>query len=84
LRGNNRTQGLLPELHALLGQGEVRPVTPLMDERDYGIGAQILREIGAKKIRLLTNKPEKKVGLKAFDIDIVEIVPIEKIKGQKA
>lgn len=81
LRGNNRTQGLTQELQNLMGMEDVRPSTPLMDERDYGIGAQILRAIGAHKIRLLTNKPEKKVGLKAFDIEIVEIVAIENVKG---
>lgn len=81
LRGNNRTQGLTQELQNLMGMEDVRPTTPLMDERDYGIGAQILRAIGAHKIRLLTNKPEKKVGLKAFDIEIVEIVAIENVKG---
>ncbi|MEK2646424.1 3,4-dihydroxy-2-butanone-4-phosphate synthase [Bdellovibrio sp. BCCA] len=83
LRGNNRTQGLVQELQVLAGMDDVRPPTPLMDERDYGIGAQILREIGARKVRLLTNKPEKKVGLKAFDIEIVEIVAIENVKGHK-
>ncbi|WP_295904056.1 3,4-dihydroxy-2-butanone-4-phosphate synthase [uncultured Bdellovibrio sp.] len=83
LRGNNRTQGLAQELQVLAGMDDVRPSTPLMDERDYGIGAQILREIGARKVRLLTNKPEKKVGLKAFDIEIVEIVAIENVKGHK-
>lgn len=83
LRGNNRTQGLAPELQVLMGLEDVRPPTPLMDERDYGIGAQILREIGARKVRLLTNKPEKKVGLKAFDIEIVEVVAIENVKGHK-
>lgn len=81
LRGNNRTIGLVPELQMLVGLEDIRPTTPLMDERDYGIGAQILRAIGANKIRLLTNKPEKKVGLKAFDIEIVEIVPMENLKG---
>lgn len=81
LRGNNRTQGLSHELQNLIGLDEVRPHNPLMDERDYGIGAQILRELGAHKIRLLTNKPEKKVGLKAFGIEIVEIVAIENVKG---
>lgn len=81
LRGNNRTQGLEQEIRVLMGLDDVRPQTPLMDERDYGIGAQILREIGAHKIRLLTNKPEKKVGLKAFGIEIVEIVAIENVKG---
>lgn len=83
LRGNNRTQGLAQEMQILMGMEDVRPTTPLMDERDYGIGAQILREIGAHRIRLLTNKPEKKVGLKAFDIEIVEIVAIENVKGPK-
>lgn len=81
LRGNNRVHGLPQELQALMGLEDVRPGTPLMDERDYGIGAQILREIGANRIRLLTNKPEKKVGLKAFDLEIVEIVALEKCKG---
>lgn len=83
LRGNNRTAGLVQELNVLIGMEDVRPSTPLMDERDYGIGAQILRELGANKIRLLTNKPEKKVGLKAFDIEIVEIVAMENLKGPK-
>ncbi|MNK11951.1 Riboflavin biosynthesis protein RibBA [compost metagenome] len=82
LRGNNRTQGLTQEIQALAGLEDLSPTTPLMDERDYGIGAQILRQLGANKIRLLTNKPEKKVGLKAFDIEIVEIVGIENVKGQ--
>ncbi len=81
LRGNNRTAGLTQELQALVGMEDLRPTTPLMDERDYGIGAQILREIGANKIRLITNKPEKKVGLKAFDLEIIEIVAIENLKG---
>ncbi len=81
LRGNNRTHGLAQELQVLIGMEDLRPATPLMDERDYGIGAQILREIGANRIRLITNKPEKKVGLKAFDLEIVEIVSIENCKG---
>lgn len=80
LRGNNRTHALEQEVKALLGLEDLRPASPLMDERDYGIGAQILRKMGVNKIRLLTNKPEKKVGLKAFDLEIVEIVPLEKLK----
>lgn len=47
------------------------------DERDYGIGAQILREMGALKLRLLTNNPVKRVGLESYGIQIVENVPIE-------
>ncbi|CAN5445184.1 bifunctional 3,4-dihydroxy-2-butanone-4-phosphate synthase/GTP cyclohydrolase II [soil metagenome] len=46
------------------------------DARDYGIGAQILRAIGLSKIRLLTNNPAKRVGLKAYGIDIVGRVPL--------
>ena len=47
------------------------------DERDYGVGAQILREMGALKLRLMTNNPVKRVGLESYGIEIVENVPIE-------
>lgn len=47
------------------------------DERDYGVGAQILREIGVTKIRLMTNNPVKRIGLEAYGLSIVENVPIE-------
>ncbi len=47
------------------------------DIRDYGIGAQILLELGIKKIRLLTNNPKKVIGLKGYGLEIVERVPIE-------
>lgn len=46
------------------------------DNRDYGIGAQILRAIGVRKIRLLTNNPAKRVGLKGYGLEIVERVPL--------
>lgn len=49
----------------------------LADERDYGVGAQILREIGVKKMRLMTNNPVKRVGLHAYGLEIVENIPIE-------
>jgi 3,4-dihydroxy 2-butanone 4-phosphate synthase/GTP cyclohydrolase II len=45
------------------------------DERDYGVGAQILRDLGIKKIRLITNNPVKRVGLEGYGLEIVEIVP---------
>ncbi len=47
------------------------------DERDYGVGAQILRLMGAKKLRLMTNNPVKRVGLESYGIEIVENVSIE-------
>lgn len=47
------------------------------DERDYGVGAQILRLMGIRKLRLMTNNPVKRVGLEAYGLEIVENVPIE-------
>ena len=46
------------------------------DERDYGVGAQILRDLNATKIRLLTNNHTKKVGLSSYGIEIVEVLPL--------
>ena len=47
------------------------------DERDYGVGAQILNRLGIKKMRLMTNNPMKRVGLSGYGLEIVENVPIE-------
>lgn len=47
------------------------------DDRDYGVGAQILRSIGVTKIRLLSNNPKKRVGLMGYGIEIVENIPLE-------
>ena len=47
------------------------------DERDYGVGAQILREVGVCKIRLMTNNPVKRIGLEAYGLSIIENVPLE-------
>jgi 3,4-dihydroxy 2-butanone 4-phosphate synthase/GTP cyclohydrolase II len=47
------------------------------DPRDYGIGAQILRTLGVKKMRLITNNPQKRVGLESYGLEVVELVPIE-------
>lgn len=48
-----------------------------MDERDYGVGAQILRDLGITKLKLITNNPKKRVGLMGYGLEIVENVPIE-------
>lgn len=72
LRGMTKAQGLVSEIKAICGD---QPL-PEMDARDYGIGAQILRAVGAHQIRLLSNRVEKRVGLKAYDLEIVEWVSL--------
>ena len=47
------------------------------DERDYGVGANLLRELGISRMRLMTNNPIKRVGLEAYGLEITEIVPVE-------
>jgi 3,4-dihydroxy 2-butanone 4-phosphate synthase/GTP cyclohydrolase II len=47
------------------------------DERDYGVGAQILRELDVKKMRLMTNNPVKRIGMESYGLEIVENIPIE-------
>lgn len=47
------------------------------DERDYGVGANILRELGVSKMRLITNNPIKRIGLEGYGLQIVENIPIE-------
>lgn len=47
------------------------------DERDYGVGAQILRELGVHKMKLMTNNPVKRIGLEAYGLEIIENIPIE-------
>jgi len=47
------------------------------DERDYGVGAQILRSLGVTQMRLMTNNPVKRVGLEAYDLNVVETINIE-------
>jgi len=47
------------------------------DQRDYGLGAQMLRQLGITKLRLMTNNPKKRVGLVGYGLEIVENIPIE-------
>jgi len=48
-----------------------------MDERDYGVGAQILRDLGVQKIRLISNNPKKRAGLMGYGLEIVDSIAIE-------
>jgi 3,4-dihydroxy 2-butanone 4-phosphate synthase / GTP cyclohydrolase II len=52
------------------------------DERDYGIGAQMLRELGVRKMRLMSNNPKKRTGLIGYGLEIVENVPLEVATNQ--
>jgi 3,4-dihydroxy 2-butanone 4-phosphate synthase/GTP cyclohydrolase II len=58
------------------GEPSTNPSTRLRDFRDYGIGAQILRDLGVGKIRLLTNYPRRLVSLPGYGLEIVECVPL--------
>ncbi len=78
--------GLLNKLKAYklqeLGRDTVEANLELgfsMDERDYGVGAQILRDLGVHKLRLISNNPKKRAGLLGYGLEIVESVPIETV-----
>ena len=47
------------------------------DERDYGVGANIIRELGLGKIRLISNNPVKRAGIEGYGIEIVQTIPLE-------
>ena len=76
--------GLLNKLKAYKLQEEGRDTVQAneelgfkMDERDYGVGAQILRDLGITKIRLMSNNPKKRAGLIGYGLEIIENVSIE-------
>lgn len=79
----NRDYGIIEQLKALklqeegLNKKEIQKKLGIrMDYRDYGVGAQILHSLGVRKLRLLTNNPVKRVGLRSFGLEMVEEVPI--------
>jgi 3,4-dihydroxy 2-butanone 4-phosphate synthase/GTP cyclohydrolase II len=79
---SNHGQGLLSKLkdlerHQSQDGGAPADVSLEMDHRDYGIGCQILRDLGIRKLRLLTNNPRKRIGLAGYGLELVEQTPIE-------
>ncbi|MFB6272587.1 MAG: 3,4-dihydroxy-2-butanone-4-phosphate synthase [Salinibacter sp.] len=82
---SNHGQGLLSKLkdlerHQTEGN-RTADVSLEMDHRDYGIGCQILRDLGIRKLRLLTNNPRKRIGLAGYGLELVEQTPIKLPEG---
>jgi len=86
MRQEGRGIGLGPKIHAYKLQEQGFDTVEANEKlgfpgdlRDYGLGAQILADLGVKKIRLLTNNPRKVVGLEGYDLEIVEQLPIRSV-----
>ncbi len=84
LRQEEPTNGIQDIVNSLKNQQDSnRPLNPYLkrnmeaEQKDFGIGAQILHDLNIRKIRLLTNSPKKRIGLVGYDLEIVENIPID-------
>jgi 3,4-dihydroxy 2-butanone 4-phosphate synthase/GTP cyclohydrolase II len=69
-----RHSSIVEEVRALNGEADIKKP---MDARDYGIGAQILRSLGVRKMLLLSNHPVKRAGITAYGLEIVDCLPLK-------
>ncbi|MFQ5804129.1 MAG: 3,4-dihydroxy-2-butanone-4-phosphate synthase [Candidatus Methylomirabilales bacterium] len=83
IRGPSGGVGWTNHLAPFASAGPPEPPRSRTDLREYGIGAQILVDLGLSRIRLLTSNPRRIVGLEGFGLQVVERVPID-VRGQKA
>jgi 3,4-dihydroxy 2-butanone 4-phosphate synthase/GTP cyclohydrolase II len=74
LQGPEKHNSIVHDLNEMLNPKEVVKPSTNSDIRDYGIGAQILRKLGVHQMNLLSRRPEKRVGLKAYGLEIVEVI----------
>lgn len=89
MKQEGRGIGLLNKLHAYKLQEQGKDTVEAnialgfnMDQRDYGIGAQILRDLGVTKMKLISNNPKKRVGLVGYGLEIVENISIEVVPNE--
>ena len=82
LRNQDLDNGLVEAVKALGEPPE--EAKPSVDQKDYGVGAQILRSLGIHKLRLLTNSPVPRVGIKGYGLEIVSSVPLAEVQEDDA
>jgi 3,4-dihydroxy 2-butanone 4-phosphate synthase/GTP cyclohydrolase II len=74
---NNSCDEVIAKFKSYAATDATKPVVHKMDTRDFGIGAQILRKLGVRNIKLISNNPTKRIGLDAYGLTIVDAVPME-------